>query len=219
MLLVLLPRDELLQNFLCVFEALGNLRIVTHQLIRQVVGVAVALLVHVGNVTLIRGQQHFGVIVKDDLHRVVAEAEEDCVLGAYPFLQVDERLPRADMLSTRRQEHVLIVGFLLLLNQIIAKVLQKRDFLLQLIRKTRQCVRNDDGFTTTHHVCCRLLTFNVLEAFPIRLQYGLGRVIEIDTRAMEGKDKLERFDHSNQDVRGKALLTFHRSVGNPGHIC
>lgn len=126
-----LSRNQLLQDFFGVFEALGNLRVVTDKFIGQVVCLAIALLVDISNVALVRGQKDFRVVVKDNLDRMVAEAEKDSVLGSDPFLKINERLARTRLLASQRPKIIFLLSFLLLLDQIVSEVLQKCDLLLQ----------------------------------------------------------------------------------------
>lgn len=84
-----LAGDELLQNLLRVFETLGNLRITSNQLVREVIGVANPVFVDIGDMTLIGSQEDLRVIVKDNLYSVVAESEENGMLCSNPLLQVD----------------------------------------------------------------------------------------------------------------------------------
>jgi hypothetical protein len=85
-----LPRDKLLQNLLGVFETLGNLGIASNKLVGEVVCFAIPLFIDIGDMALVRSQEHFSVIVEHNLHRLVTYAEEDCMLGSNPFLQVDK---------------------------------------------------------------------------------------------------------------------------------
>jgi hypothetical protein len=171
---MLLPRNQLLQDFFGIFEALGDLCVVSYKLISQVVRIAVALFVNVGDVTLIGGQKHFRVIVEHDLDSVITETEEDSMLGSNPFLEIDERLSRTRLVASSRPKVVFLLRLLLLFDQIVPEVFQESNLLLQLAWILRQSVRDDNRLATTNRVLRRLLSFDVLEAFPVRLKHSFG---------------------------------------------
>lgn len=139
---------KLEENFLGVLETLVDFGIGSDKLIGQVVGLSLSLLISIGNVALIRSEKNFRVVVKDDLHGIVAEPEKDCMLGSNPFLQVYHILL---FIVCRRRWHngFEFIGFLLLVNQIVSKMLQQSNLLLKNIRVFDKAVRRNHWFATT----------------------------------------------------------------------
>ena len=132
---VLYSGEELMQYFLGVLEAFRNFGIVADQLICQVVGFAKALLIDIGNVSFIWSKKDFRMIVENDLHRMIAQTEEDGMLSAHPFLEVDRRLSGGtSLVRNRGAEYILFVCLLLLFDQIVSKVFQQGHLLLKMIR-------------------------------------------------------------------------------------
>lgn len=114
-----------MQDLLRVLQTLGEFSTGANKLVVEVVRTTITLLVNVGNEAFIRRKKQLGLVVKDDLNCLVAQAEKNGVLRSHPFLKVDHG--RRCAVGWQRG---CIAVLLLLLNEVVVKVFQKRHFLL-----------------------------------------------------------------------------------------
>lgn len=127
----LLSGNELLKNFLRVLETFGQFSIPGYQLVVKIVCTPIALLVDIRDKALVRRKEDLRLIVKDNLDRLVTKTEKDRMLGAHPLFQVD-KLRRLSKGATRCR--TILIRLFLLLDEVVAEVIQKSHLLVQAIR-------------------------------------------------------------------------------------
>ena len=77
------------KDVLGVLQSLGHLGVVAIQGLVEWHGLSLTLLVHVGNISVLRVEQDFSVVLEVDLNNLVAESEHNGMFGTHPFLDVD----------------------------------------------------------------------------------------------------------------------------------
>jgi hypothetical protein len=121
------------------------------------------------------------VILEVNLNDFVAEAEHDRVLSSHPFFDVDGAwrvLQFIGLVQFVSLNELLFFLWIVVLLQVGLKVLKQSDFLLKILRVTREVV-------LLHHVLllvrCNCFSFIVVELRATRLGHNFRRIVEENT--------------------------------------
>ena len=128
------------QDVLRVLQALRHLLIIGVKCLAERHDRPLALLVDVGDQTVVRVEQDLRVVLEVDLHDLVAQPEHDGVPGSHPLLDVDGAGLRLHLvLYFALHVHLCMLVTCALLGcrrlQVALKVLEQCDFLLELLRE------------------------------------------------------------------------------------
>lgn len=151
------------QNILGVLQPFRHLSIVAIECLIQRHSRSLTLLVDVCYILVFRIQENLGVILEVNLDDFVAQSEHNCMLGPHPFLDVNATrwiLQLVCLIQLVPLDQLFLLLRVVVLFQIRLKVLQKSDFLLDLLREV---VKGVLGHHVLFFVCSNSLSLIIIE--------------------------------------------------------
>ncbi len=144
------------------------------------VGLSLAALVDVLNELGLAAQHDLCVVLEVHLHHLVREAEHHCVPGAHPLLHIHHVLHLALRELVRVHWGRLVGLGLFTTFKVASEMLEKGDFLLQLLGVF------SEGIFFADVLSVGTSSLVIVKMIAVRIEYDLGGVVKIDTGRLIG---------------------------------